>query len=229
MGEIMKTNFVRASLACAALALSSTAAMAAIDPIPGVDIIVQKNPGGTIVHIQTDANGTLTLRNLAPGDYVIEIGGKSLVAAMDKLAPAAPEKQESHSSFSLGIGGFLGGGSSHSSGDHGGGPVGGGSHGSSHSSGGGGMGVGLSVPLGGGDDKGSAQPGEPITSINISLPNKQDMKIDAPYCRDAASRGMRIGFTVPAAGDWVPVPGDYDGVGMTVKISESQSPLPQDR
>ncbi len=225
----MKTNFVRAALACAALALSTTAATATNDPIPGVDIIVQKNPGGTIViQTHTDSNGSLTLRGLAPGDYVIEIDGRSLVAAMDKLAPAAPEKKESHSSFSLGIGGFLGGGSSHSSGDHGGaGPVGGGSHGSSHSSDGG-MGVGLSVPLGGGD-KGSDQPGEPITSINISLPNKQDMKIDAPYCRDAASRGLHIGFTVPAAGDWVPAVGDWDGVGMTVKISENQSPLPQDR
>jgi len=203
--------------------------MATNDPIPGVDIIVEKNPGGTIVHIQTDANGTVTFRHLAPGKYVLTIGGKSLVAAMDKLAPAAPEKKESHSSFSLGIGGFLGGGSSHSSGDRGGGgPVGGGSHGGSHSSSGG-MGVGLSVPLGGGGDKGAAQPGYSIIGAVIDWGDGTNTSTETAYCRDSASHGMRIGFTVPAAKDGVPAVGDWDGVGMTFKITENTSPMPLDR
>src|SRR5665213_1142106 len=56
----MKTNFVRAALICTALALSTTVATAAIDPIPGVDIIVKKNPGGSVViQTHTDANGSL--------------------------------------------------------------------------------------------------------------------------------------------------------------------------
>ena len=92
----MKTNFVRAALACLALALSSTAAMAAIDPIPGVDIIVKKNPGGSIVmHTRTSPTGQVQFKNLLPGDYVIEIDGNTLVKATERLTPSAPARHDS--------------------------------------------------------------------------------------------------------------------------------------
>ena len=82
----MKTTLVRVALACLALTLSTTAAMA--DPVPGVNVWV----GPIILEKQTDANGQITLKNLAPGNYVIKIDGKSLVAAMDRFAPPTPAK-----------------------------------------------------------------------------------------------------------------------------------------
>jgi hypothetical protein len=149
----MKTNLMRAALACAALAFASTAVMASTTPVPGVDVVVHCHCFGKPMMYTTSEDGTITVRDLAPGEYEIEIVGKSLIAAMDKLAPPVPEKKSEGSSFSLGVGGMFGGGSSHSSSGHeGAGPVGGGhdTHGSSHSSGGG-VGVGMNIPIGGGD------------------------------------------------------------------------------
>jgi hypothetical protein len=139
-----------AALACAALVVTSTAAFAF--HVPGhihsqlelslVSAVLRNSDGVSVVQAQTDANGQLFFKNLAPGDYEIDIDGPSLVAAMDRLAP--PAKSEGPS-VGLSVGGFLGGGSSHSSSGH----EGEGHDHDSHSSGGG-MGVGVSVPVGGG-------------------------------------------------------------------------------
>jgi len=128
-------------------------------PIPGVDIVVKRIPGGDIV-IQTftDPAGQIQFKNLLPGDYVIEIDGTSLGKAVDSLAPL-PKKKSGGSSFSLGFGGFSsGGGSSHKSSNGGGaGPVGGAPGASSqHSGGGSGAGkyqvqdLAVTAPIGGG-------------------------------------------------------------------------------
>jgi len=66
----MKSNFVRAALAVLALVLAATGAMASETPIPGVDIIVRKKPGGSaIVVATTDASGKFTARLAEPGNY----------------------------------------------------------------------------------------------------------------------------------------------------------------
>ena len=68
----MKSNLVRAALAALALSFSMTAAMAASDPIPGVDIIVRKNPGGlAVVVATTDAKGKFSARIAEPGNYTL--------------------------------------------------------------------------------------------------------------------------------------------------------------
>lgn len=231
----MKKNFVRAALICIALALSTTVAMATNDPIPGVDIIVEKNPGGSVViQTHTDANGSLTLRGLAPGDYVIEFGGKSLVATMDRLVPPAPVKKSSGSSFSLGIGGMFGGGSSRS--NEGKGPVGGERNsgrvtgiavdpndpsGNRMNNGGnssGGVGLGINIPIGGDGNSGSGGVNAPIISMTLTVSGtpggsrgtdarESSFLSQTPYCRDTAGQGMKFGF----------------------KIADNESPRPQDR
>ena len=101
-----------------------------------------KKDGGPVRHVKTDENGQFVLDGLEPGDYVIDIDGPSLAAALDKLAPP-PEKKSGGSSLSIGGGLFGGSGHSHSD-DHGAGP----SHGHAGSSGGGmGLGVGIPPPL----------------------------------------------------------------------------------
>jgi hypothetical protein len=74
-------------LALAAMVLSATAAMAIIDPIPGVDIIVKKNPGGLVQMGTTDAKGQVIFKDLAPGSYTLELNGKTLNLAVGKLDP----------------------------------------------------------------------------------------------------------------------------------------------
>jgi hypothetical protein len=57
----------------------------AINPIPGVDVIVRKNPHGIAMKLRTDGTGSFTLGELTPGEYVIELPGNSLRSAIDKL------------------------------------------------------------------------------------------------------------------------------------------------
>ena len=57
----------------------------AINPIPGVDVIVKKNPHGIAMKLRTDGTGSFTLGELTPGEYVIELSGDSLRSAIDKL------------------------------------------------------------------------------------------------------------------------------------------------
>ncbi len=51
-------------------------AMAVIDPIPGVDIIVRKSPGGIAIQVKTGADGTYKFTGLAPGTYDLIISGQ---------------------------------------------------------------------------------------------------------------------------------------------------------
>jgi len=55
-----------------ALALSSSAAQAAINPIPGVDIIVRSKPGGIVVgNAITDKQGRFSVMVREPGQYTL--------------------------------------------------------------------------------------------------------------------------------------------------------------
>jgi hypothetical protein len=216
-------NRMFAALLCGGVFLLAgmSSALAINNPIPGVDVIVKKDPGGaTIMTVQTDGNGAVVLKGLAPGDYVIEIDGPSLVKAMDRLAPATPEKK-SGSSFSIGVGGSLFGGGSHrdTKGGQGAGPVQGG-HGGSHS---GGIGLTADIPVGDGqtvephaiigvliaillpavqkhphehaDSTGDLGGYRPGTIDSLAVP----VSVETPYCRDGAVQGMRIRVTVPTS------------------------------
>lgn len=61
-----------AMLAMAGGGLAMSAALAAEDPIPGVDVIVEKvPPGNSVGSVITDRNGVIAFRHLAPGNYVV--------------------------------------------------------------------------------------------------------------------------------------------------------------
>ncbi|HEY5336888.1 MAG TPA: hypothetical protein VIJ85_01690 [Rhizomicrobium sp.] len=238
----MKSNLVCAALACVALALSTTAALAVQgEPISGTSVGLEGDPGSIVItRGVTDGEGHINFGKLLPGKYVAVIDGTSFVAAMDRLHPAAPEKKKSGSSFSLGFGGFSsGGGSSHkSSSDGGAGPVGGApggaSHGNSHSSGA--MGLGVSIPIEGGGG-GQAQGGgiysnAPIISMTLtvsgtpggttSVPDARESSFssETPYCRDTAGQGMRFGFTVTNGGNMSSSDASHAGgyVGLGIKF-----------
>ena len=51
-------------------------AMASISPIPGVDIIVRREPGGIAIQVKTGADGTYKFTGLAPGTYDLIIPGQ---------------------------------------------------------------------------------------------------------------------------------------------------------
>jgi len=232
----MNTNFLCATLACLALTLSAplnaqaAEAMKANTPIITKDVdndlvtgpclppylcvtdvdvvVVGYGTQEVVARGRTDANGVviITTRKGKPGLYEIEIDGPSFVTAMDKLLPTAPEKKTGGSSLSLGVGGFLGGGSSPASSGNKGGPAQS-AHGSSHS--GGGVGLGANIPIGNGDNTDTDQPGYPITAINISLPANDSNKAtglfstETPYCRETAIHGLKL--LVAIKGDGTPI------------------------
>jgi hypothetical protein len=43
------------------------------NPIPGIDIVVQKQPGGALAEPKTDSNGVFTLSNLPDGQYSLHV------------------------------------------------------------------------------------------------------------------------------------------------------------
>jgi hypothetical protein len=68
--------------------LMSTAAMAASDPIPGVDIIVHKNPGGTVVVIGhvSKKSGRFSVQVKEPGQYTISTACKQSACSPYKVS-----------------------------------------------------------------------------------------------------------------------------------------------
>lgn len=183
----------RTMLSCLALALamSGTAAMAANDPIPGVDVIVKSHPAGLIIlRVHTDGSGRARLEGLLPGNYVLTVRDESLAAAMDRLA--APAR---------------GGGARAGVGSHGlrseegatpaerGGSQGSGSHG------GGGATAGTAV----GDFNHDGVPdvaarGGPVIQVVLDLAPAGRFSRTASYRRDHAGEGLELAFTIPRRG-----------------------------
>lgn len=70
----------------AALALAvglagwGAAALATNNPIPGVDIIVKKDPGGIVASTPTNKDGTYQFIGLAPGKYDLSVAGQRVQA-----------------------------------------------------------------------------------------------------------------------------------------------------
>ena len=78
-------SFCAALSALAFVVVSASSAWAINNPIPGIDIIIKTNPGGiAVAQGTTDARGGFDVKELAPGRYTIELGGKSPEAAKIK-------------------------------------------------------------------------------------------------------------------------------------------------
>ena len=85
----MRSNFVRAALACLALALPGTVAFAAPgDPISGTAVGLEGDPGSIVIaHGVTNDKGQVDFGNLMPGKYQIVIDGAGLASAMKRIDP----------------------------------------------------------------------------------------------------------------------------------------------
>lgn len=71
------SSAARALVVGLALVLPGAAALAINDPIPGVDIIVKKNPGPSgPISAPTGADGAYQFKGLAPGKYDLFVGGQ---------------------------------------------------------------------------------------------------------------------------------------------------------
>lgn len=52
-----------------ALLCWGSVALAASNPVPGVDVVVRKKPGGVAVRVVPNSDGTYQFSSLPPGDY----------------------------------------------------------------------------------------------------------------------------------------------------------------
>jgi hypothetical protein len=79
----MTSNSKRIALAGLAvgLLLSCSLAMAAIDPVPGVDIIVKKNPGPIVATVPTEKSGKFSMEVKESGDYTVSTSCRGLPCA----------------------------------------------------------------------------------------------------------------------------------------------------
>ena len=59
------------------------------EPIPGVDVIVRKNPGGSMFRLKTDAEGRIR-QPLQPGEYHLSLSWEQAVRAASKPTTTAP-------------------------------------------------------------------------------------------------------------------------------------------
>ena len=67
----MKFKFGSLMLSSFVLLASATTAIASGKPIPGVDIIVRKKPGGIIATVVSDERGRFSVVVLEPGRYTV--------------------------------------------------------------------------------------------------------------------------------------------------------------
>jgi len=55
----------------ALILVGNMAQASSVRPVRGIDVIVQKNPGGTARRITTSADGSITVAGLEPGSYTL--------------------------------------------------------------------------------------------------------------------------------------------------------------
>lgn len=72
-----------ATMAIAFFCLLPSSVFATNDPIPGVDIIVRKKPGGSAIKATTDMDGNFTFAKLEPGKYVLTVNASQNKAAIN--------------------------------------------------------------------------------------------------------------------------------------------------
>jgi hypothetical protein len=70
----LKLSSVRTTLVAALLLALSVTSASAGRPVPGVDVIVKKNPGGLAVGtVTTDKDGKFEFAKLKPGKYLLDL------------------------------------------------------------------------------------------------------------------------------------------------------------
>ena len=94
--NIKHTAATIAAIAAIFLGVFTDAAQAIDDPIPGVDIIVKKNPGGIAMHATTDKAGSFVFDNLGAGTYVLSVS-----APQTKTAISTSRSNIKHPSISV--------------------------------------------------------------------------------------------------------------------------------
>ena len=65
------------------------------EPIPGVDVDLGKNPGGSVAKVKSDANGNYQFSKLAPGNYDLCIADepcKSVVVGKEGTVKGQTQK-----------------------------------------------------------------------------------------------------------------------------------------
>ena len=66
-----------AALCAVAFVVACVPSTFASNPIPGIDVVVKKQPAGSaIAKATTDAKGEITIKELPAGRYTIELSGK---------------------------------------------------------------------------------------------------------------------------------------------------------
>ena len=85
----MRSNFVRAALACLALALPATAAFAVGGmPVSDISVGLEGDPGSIVVaRGVTDDKGQVDFGNVMPGKYRIVIDGPGLASVLKRIDP----------------------------------------------------------------------------------------------------------------------------------------------
>jgi hypothetical protein len=185
-------------LVCVALALAGTAAMAG-EPIPGVDIIVRKNPGGDLI-VHTDGSGRARLERLVPGNYTLTIRSASLAAAMERLA--APRRSNIKDEMGREWDAPAERGGSPGNRSHRGAvPPPGGARSlpsSGHQTS---PRAGIAVgDLNGDGQVDAARRGAPVIQVVVDLGPAGRFSRTAPYRRDHAGEGLTLTFTIPNRG-----------------------------
>ena len=95
----MKIPFTAARVAVIAalfLGVFAGSASATNEPIPGVDVIVRKKPGGIAMHATTDSSGHFVFENLAAGTYTL-----AAAAPQTRAAISTTRSNIKHSSVSV--------------------------------------------------------------------------------------------------------------------------------
>lgn len=58
---------------------------ASSNPIPGVGIVVKRNPGSSTARTKTDKDGKFEVSKLEPGSYTLEVVTDDITKAMEKM------------------------------------------------------------------------------------------------------------------------------------------------
>lgn len=69
-----------------------TDALASSNPIPGVGIVVKRNPGSSTSRTKTDKEGNFKFDKLEPGTYTLEVQSDDLAKSMAKLESRPPAR-----------------------------------------------------------------------------------------------------------------------------------------
>jgi hypothetical protein len=78
-------------LLCGGFLLLAVPALAAQgDPLPGIDVSMEQNPGGIIIHARTNGQGVAVFGNVPPGNYTVKQGGHVIkTITINKAGPVS--------------------------------------------------------------------------------------------------------------------------------------------